>query len=121
MVAGNEKDYAGLVGGHAYSLLGASEVTDPKTGQPARLLKVRNPWGKEQYRGAWSDKDTQRWTPAMKKQLGHGLADDGIFFVPLSTFTYSFTDFSMAMYSNTWKRTKVPGNNKPGMNSMFWF
>lgn len=121
MVAGNQKDYAGLVGGHAYTLLGAYEVRDPTTGQMARLFKVRNPWGAEQYRGPWSDKDTSRWTPALKKELGHGLADDGIFFLPLNVFSYSYEDFTIAMYDKNWKRMKVPGDGKPGKQQDFWF
>ena len=34
----------GLVSGHAYSLIGAFEVT-LKNGKKERLVKMRNPWG----------------------------------------------------------------------------
>lgn len=34
----------GLVSGHAYTLIGASDVK-MNNGQTVRLVKVRNPWG----------------------------------------------------------------------------
>ena len=41
--------------GHAYTVLEAKELTQgPKKG--TKLIKVRNPWGKEKYNGPWSDK-----------------------------------------------------------------
>ena len=39
----------GLVSGHAYSLLDAVECDGHL------LLKVRNPWGQGEWKGAWSD------------------------------------------------------------------
>jgi len=67
----------GLVSAHSYSLLGAYEY------KGTRLIKVRNPWGSERYRGVWSDKDTSKWTPEAKKALNHENANDGSFFIPL--------------------------------------
>lgn len=45
---------AGLVDGHAYSLIGAKEIKD-KAGKTVRLCLVRNPWGKKEWSGDWSD------------------------------------------------------------------
>ena len=44
---------------HAYSLLGATEVSGTK------LVHLRNPWGKVEWRGAWADND-RRWTPELQ-------------------------------------------------------
>ena len=44
----NENDIAF---GHAYSVIGVATL---KNG--TRLVKVRNPWGVEGYKGTWSDK-----------------------------------------------------------------
>jgi len=76
-VQGNAPD--GLQNAHAYSLL------DVITVQGTQLAKIRNPWSTEGYNGAWSDKD-KRWTPALLKQADHKLANDGVFFMPLSQF-----------------------------------
>ncbi len=64
----------GLAGSHAYSLLGVYEVAmrngvyrrvylherNKYQGQTKRLVKLRNPWGKGEWKGKWSDSD-KRW------------------------------------------------------------
>lgn len=55
-------DAAGLVGTHAYSILDARElglipgltIGAGLLGQ-TKLIKLRNPWGKYEWKGAWSD------------------------------------------------------------------
>lgn len=49
----------GLVDAHAYSLLGVCEVK-LKDGSIAKLCHVRNPWGKKEWNGAWSD-NSKEW------------------------------------------------------------
>ena len=46
----------GLVSGHAYSLLAAKELSNG-----VRLVKLRNPWGRFEWKGAWSD-NSELWT-----------------------------------------------------------
>lgn len=43
-----------LISGHAYTLLGVTEVPSGKN-KGAKLVKMRNPWGNEHYRGPWDD------------------------------------------------------------------
>lgn len=45
---------AGLVDGHAYSLISA-KVVQKESGDTVRLCLIRNPWGKKEWTGAWSD------------------------------------------------------------------
>lgn len=54
----------GLVGAHAYTILGATKVTDAD-GDEHRLVKARNPWASERYSGAWSD-DSDLWTEDLR-------------------------------------------------------
>jgi S-formylglutathione hydrolase FrmB len=49
---------------HAYSIVGVVKLTG--TGKNTRLVQVRNPWGKGEWNGAWSDNDS-RWTPELKE------------------------------------------------------
>jgi len=67
-------DKEGFVRGHAYTVLEAREV--PYKDEPLRLLKVRNPWGSQEWNGAWSD-GSKEWTAEMMKELNHTFGDDG--------------------------------------------
>jgi len=42
----------GIVKGHAYTLVGVHEIGEHK------LLELRNPWGKFEWKGKWSDNDS---------------------------------------------------------------
>ena len=55
----------GLVDNHAYTLIGAHEI-EPSPGENVRLLKVRNPWGRGEWEGDWSD-ESSKWTPELKQ------------------------------------------------------
>jgi len=61
----------GIVEKHAYSIMEAREVN----GQ--RLLKLRNPWGNTEWKGAWSDGSSE-WTPEWMTLLNHKFGDDGV-------------------------------------------
>ena len=52
----------GMVGGHAYTVIGAYELKDSSGVVRNRLFRVRNPWGQDIYNGPWNDGDTSRWT-----------------------------------------------------------
>ena len=54
----DSKDDLGIAYAHAYSVLGTEQLSN---GQ--KLIMVRNPWGKEDYIGDWSDK-SKLWTYA---------------------------------------------------------
>jgi len=46
----------GLILNHAYGLNDIMEFDDPDhKGEKLRLLRLRNPWGKGEWTGAWSD------------------------------------------------------------------
>lgn len=52
---GPPRDRQGIAENHSYSIMEAREVD----GQ--RLLRLRNPWGKKEWKGAWSDGSAE-WT-----------------------------------------------------------
>ena len=68
----------GLLTEHAYSLLKVVGTRHPPTGEPTRLVKLRNPWGKLEWRGEWSD-SSPLWSPALRDELDDGRTpgDDG--------------------------------------------
>ncbi|KAK6988179.1 cysteine proteinase [Favolaschia claudopus] len=65
----------GLFGAHAYSVLRAKEV------EGKRFLVVRNPWGKSEWTGAWSDgsKEWNAETFGLLPMLEHSFGNDGQF------------------------------------------
>lgn len=50
------KSPLGICSGHAYTVLSVLTLSDG-----TQLLKIRNPWGTENYNGPWSDK-SELWT-----------------------------------------------------------
>lgn len=64
-------DEEGFVRGHAYTVLNAKEIKDPKDKEKTlRLLKIRNPWGDSEWNGAWSD-GSKEWTADTMRELDH--------------------------------------------------
>ena len=82
---------------HAYTLLETAELTLDGD-QVHKLVKMRNPWAKEQYVGPWSDSSGQ-WTEEMRKQVGHTeIANDGSFYIPFKIFLETFDSTTFAIY-----------------------
>ena len=78
------------MGTHAYSILDARELgLIPGLNLGAgllgqtRLVKLRNPWGNYEWKGAWSD-GSKEWSdnPLVKMRLRPVDADDGTFWMP---------------------------------------
>ena len=63
-------------------------------GSLLRLLKIRNPWGKKEWRGDWSDQ-SDKWTRALHTQLGgKGEKNDGTFWIDYTDFLCRFSHAS---------------------------
>ncbi|KAF6759437.1 hypothetical protein DFP72DRAFT_885181 [Ephemerocybe angulata] len=101
----------GLFGDHAYSVLRAVEV------KGKRFVVVRNPWGKSEWTGRWSDGSkewTTEWLDAMP-ELNHVFGNDGQFVMEYSDWLDCFSqidrtllfDSSWAM-SSQWLRVPAP-------------
>lgn len=92
-VDGHDEDVTntGIVLGHAYSILDLQEVSGEK------ILKLRNPWGKFEWKGddGWGDSG-KKWTEEMKKKLNHQINEnDGIFWITLEQFYANFISVSI--------------------------
>lgn len=98
----------GIVQRHAYAVL------DTYEGYGERLVKVRNPWGQEEWAGAWSDGSSQ-WTPTWLDRLDHKFGDDGIFWMSYKDFLNQYKHinrtriFDGSWYtSQKWASVQVP-------------
>lgn len=86
----------GITRNHIFSVMDAVHL-NLDDGTTVDLIKVRNPWGSEDYKGPWGDKDP-RWTDALRTQIGGRDANDGLFFIPLALFKELFPLYDVAMY-----------------------
>ncbi|KAF8499476.1 cysteine proteinase [Hysterangium stoloniferum] len=90
---------AGLFSSHAYSILLALEYNGK------RFLKIRNPWGKSEWTGRWSDGSkewTKEWRPALE-HLDHEFGDDGCFVMEYSDFLKTWSTVERThLFDDNW-------------------
>ena len=78
--------YQGLIGGHAYTVIGVKTLLDASGSEAQKLVLVRNPWGSDNYVGPWGD-NSSLWSAAYKTQVpDRKWGNDGTFFMALSDF-----------------------------------
>lgn len=101
----------GVVERHAYAVLDVYE------GYGERLVKVRNPWGEQEWDGAWSDGSPQ-WTAAWLDRLAHKFGDDGVFWMSYKDFLHQYKHinrtriFDDSWYTaQKWASVQVPFSN----------
>eukprot|EP01113_Clastostelium_recurvatum_P012032 TRINITY_DN1619_c0_g1_i9.p1 TRINITY_DN1619_c0_g1~~TRINITY_DN1619_c0_g1_i9.p1 ORF type:complete len:881 (+),score=169.87 TRINITY_DN1619_c0_g1_i9:70-2712(+) len=78
----------GLLYNHAYSVIDVQNV------KGHRLLRIRNPWGQGEWRGAWSD-ESKEWTPAIMKHFKYEFENDGTFFMEFGDFVKNFNHITI--------------------------
>jgi hypothetical protein len=61
------------------------------------LLKLRNPWGQEEYLGPWSD-SSNLWTDYTKSQVDYLNSNNGEFYIDLDTFVTEFGTYDISFY-----------------------
>lgn len=72
----------GLVAGHAYTVLGVFEPKLTISSTPIRIVKLRNPWGQFEWKGAWGDEsDLWKNYPGVKLELQASLFGGKMFIV----------------------------------------
>lgn len=100
----------GLVAGHAYTIIGVVRIRKTD-GTVQRLVKARNPWGSERYKGKWCDSCKEWANDDYRKQAGLVKANDGIFHIPVEEFNTDFTYLQHIPWNDNWKTsTAKPAN-----------
>ncbi|KAG9464376.1 hypothetical protein GDO78_020046 [Eleutherodactylus coqui] len=100
---------SGLVTGHAYSVTAIRNI-NLHSGllslfrtHKLRLIRLRNPWGSGEWKGAWSDK-SEEWKKVSRRErekLGVTVDDDGEFWMSWEDFCSHFTDITLCRRVNT--------------------
>jgi len=101
----------GLVEGHAYALLCAEEVKGQRNsrGQPLRLVKLRNPWGRGEWSGSYADGDAAM-TQELASRLNHKIdKEDGTFWMEWEKFIDYFRDITVCKVVHNWQSVEVVG------------
>ncbi|KAF9908595.1 hypothetical protein BX616_000085 [Lobosporangium transversale] len=107
----------GIQSGHAYSVLNVAEYDGE------RLVHIRNPWGKIEWNGDWSDQ-SDKWTPDAIKTLKLEDKDDGRFWMPYDEFLRIFTTIDRCrVFDATWSVASswIPYNVEPRSSGKFQF
>ncbi|NWX02147.1 CAN14 protein, partial [Caloenas nicobarica] len=127
----------GLVAGHAYTVTGIRKVTCQYG--PENLVRLRNPWGKIEWKGDWSDK-SYKWELLSPKEkiLLRKSKEDGEFWMSLRDFKIHFVDLTICkltpdlmsqedgkkwMYSvksGRWVKGSTAGGSLGFYNGTFW-
>ena len=74
---------------------------DHQSGYEYELVKLRNPWGKHEWTGRWSDNDPI-WNSIypQEKSYYHDQAEDGIFWMEFREFLTEFESMTLCMVPN---------------------
>ncbi|KAF1470099.1 Calpain-14, partial [Pygoscelis antarcticus] len=127
----------GLVAGHAYTVTGIRKVTCQYG--PENLVRLRNPWGKIEWKGDWSD-SSYKWELLSPKEkiLLRKKKEDGEFWMSLRDFKIHFVDLTICkltpdlmsqedgkkwMYSlksGRWVKGSTAGGSLGSCNGTFW-
>ena len=93
---------SGIVAGHAYSVISCKEYDG------IRLLKIRNPWGRFEWGGAWSD-NSSKWT---QEYIDYFQPDfnnqDGTFWIWIEDFFKNFESITVCKVSD-WNEVRLKG------------
>ncbi|KAJ3496578.1 hypothetical protein NLG97_g2549 [Lecanicillium saksenae] len=91
----------GIIEGHAYSVQRVVEID----GQ--RLVSLRNPWGRGEWKGAWSD-GSKEWTPEWMQKLGHKFGEDGEFWICYEDLLRTYQCFErVRLFGPEWNVSQI--------------
>ncbi len=100
------QESTGIVAGHAYTIISVYEI------HGRRLLKMRNPWGRGEWKGDFCDSSTL-WTQSLKTIVGWEEADDGVFFMTLKDFKNHFRTYTVHHYQDSWQYSYLEQKSGP--------
>ena len=100
---------------HSYAILDIKAVGH---GVDNQLICLRNPWGRGEWKGRWSDASSQ-WTTHAKRICGHSgvVKDDGTFWMCLRDFRCFYSKVAACMLRRMFHQMRWPVELPANMNS----
>lgn len=97
---GPPRDRKGISENHSYSIMEAREI------RGHRLLRLRNPWGRKEWHGAWGD-GSEQWTAEWMGLLGHKFGNDGFFWISYKDLLKKYQHFDRTrLFGPEWTITQ---------------
>ena len=78
------------------------------TGGPLRLVKLRNPWGRTEWKGAFGAR-TEQWTSRLRRELDQRDANDGAFWMLYDDFLAHFSTVDVCKTHRGWHEASLRG------------
>ncbi|KAL7043352.1 hypothetical protein ACKWTF_001463 [Chironomus riparius] len=107
--AQERKTKENLVMGHSFAITKIARTTNGD-----QLIQLKNPWGRYEWNGAWSD-DSETWkntSEALKTVLGYKNANDGYFFISYEDFHKYFDVIEICFLKFPYSLLKVESQMK---------
>lgn len=98
----------GILWSHAYSILDVREISSG-----SRLMRIRNPWGRKEWKGAWSD-GAPEWSQPENatalEELEYEFADDGTFWMTYQDFIEQYNKLYVCrLFPPSWHQLTIKG------------
>jgi calpain-15 len=106
-----EFDKLGLTRNHSFTISGVYEFKHE--GKSMRLLKISNPWNKQEWKGKWADQD-KIWTPDIMKKVEFDKKAPGEFFISLGDFCEYFDSTTICKLDSFLDHSSLKLSHKKG-------
>ncbi|RUS90532.1 hypothetical protein EGW08_001709 [Elysia chlorotica] len=102
----------GLYMGHAYSITGLKQI--PSGRGTVNLVRLRNPWGRREWNGSWSDNspEIRSLSYELKEDLNFQSLEDGEFWMSYDDFIFNVDELQMCHLSPDAFLAELADNDK---------
>ncbi|GFS18077.1 calpain-9 [Elysia marginata] len=102
----------GLYMGHAYSITGLKQI--PTGRGTVNLVRLRNPWGRREWNGSWSDNspEIRSLSRELKESLDFHSLEDGEFWMNYDDFVFNIDELQMCHLSPDAFLAELADNDK---------
>ena len=84
-------------------------------------MRLRNPWGKGEFNGAYSD-HSPIWSDKLRRELSFkDVREDGVFHIAIEDFVQYFEDVFVAHYKESYHLSSVKDVNGAGSFACYQF